>query len=189
MPRPKTDIYCVDKGVTGVYALVHKPTGFVYVGGSGYCIYNRFRHHFVKLRQGMHATPKLQALWSDSKSEEFCQVVLTLCPKSEVKEYEQYWINFFKGSLLNGSPDAARKRWADPEYRKAVTEKVRIITKERRARGELSRESWSDEAKLSFSRKTSERTVIMHAEGKFGRASWTDESREKYERTIRSRKS
>lgn len=132
MPRvAKT--YIVPKGVSGVYGLRHKPSGQVYVGGSGHCIYGRFRHHFVKLRQGKHATPKLQELWNKSNPEDFEQVIFCFCVSGEVHENEQKWILHYRerGLMLNGSPDAARKRWSNPEYRQAVSSRVREITTER----------------------------------------------------------
>ena len=153
-----TVAYRVKKNITGVYALVHKSTGMLYVGGSGYCIYNRIRHHFVMLRQGKHSTPKLQALWGEGKHHDFIQVLLEECPKSEVHAAEAAWILAFKPYLLNGSPDAARKRWRDPKYRASVTEAARLD---------------------AFKR---------HAAGTFGQSIWTEESRRKWRVAIETRK-
>jgi hypothetical protein len=107
----------------------------VYVGASGYCIYNRLRHHFVKLRQGKHATPKLQALWNEGHPQQFEQLLLELCPGDQVKIVEQKFIRVFQDRLFNGSADAARKRWANPEYRAAITESAREVTTRRWADG------------------------------------------------------
>lgn len=127
----KMSMYIVPKGVAGVYGIQHIPTTQMYVGSSGCCIYNRFKHHLAMLLNGTHATPKLQALWDNDVAENFEQILFAECPMGEHKQLELVYIEKFKDRLLNGSADGARKRWANPEYRAAVSEKVREITTER----------------------------------------------------------
>lgn len=124
-PNPRTK-YC------GVYVIRHVSSGRCYVGASK-DITNRYTHHRYMLRRGKHKTADLQELWDKCGEGAFEFETVEACLPSELRDREQHWMDVMGSKLLNTSvfvetgkaakPSAARKAaakklWADPEYRK-----------------------------------------------------------------------
>lgn len=122
-PNPRTK-YC------GVYAIIHEPSGHLYIGGST-DMTGRWTHHRFMLRRGKHKTARLQALWSLHGEDQFKFVVLEPCAPSVLVAKEDAWLashpqalntvlcaHTGRGSRPSANRKAAAvKRWQDPAYR------------------------------------------------------------------------
>lgn len=89
---------------SGVYAIIHRPTGRAYIGSSS-DIRSRWDGHRSKLRTGTHENAVLQATWQTSGADTFAFVILertdNLVPR------EQAWMEQYRVTgLFNLHPHA-----------------------------------------------------------------------------------
>jgi group I intron endonuclease len=75
---------------SGVYALVNRINGKVYVGSSKNITY-RLRRHYKDLVKGIHWNAQLQS--SYTRGDDFCMVVLEFCDVHDLIDREQYWMD------------------------------------------------------------------------------------------------
>lgn len=119
--------------LSGVYAIVHRPSGRAYVGSS--CdVFRRWRGHAGSLNDGRHHADALLDLWLIDGAAAFSFVVLEQCPKDMLQAREQEWLDSF-AEPLNTSRDT-RCPMFDPEVaaRQGAKMKGRVFTPEHRAR-------------------------------------------------------
>ncbi len=123
-PNPRTKY-------AGVYAILHIPSGRMYLGGSS-DMTSRFTRHRFFLRRRKHKCVGLQRLWDITEESEFEFKILERCRPQDVRVAEQRWhdrtpnsLNTIKGCFFVGargpslaSSTAAKKRWAKPTYRR-----------------------------------------------------------------------
>jgi len=91
--------------LSGVYAIVHQPSGRAYVGSSRH-IFKRWWHHANTLNHGRHHAADLQDLWLLSGPGAFVFVVLEQCAIEDLVLREQAWLDSFE-MPLNASLNAA----------------------------------------------------------------------------------
>lgn len=91
--------------IPGVYAIFCKATGLPYIGAS-VNVYARTFNHITSLRRGRHSSQKLLHAWKTYGENEFDIVILEFCPKEQLAEREQYYINAWDSynSGYNGDP-------------------------------------------------------------------------------------
>ena len=77
---------------SGVYQILCRPTGKVYVG-SAVDLYERWRDHRRYLRQGSHHNFYLQQAWDEYGEENFEFLVIEFLDEGKIIEREQYWID------------------------------------------------------------------------------------------------
>lgn len=76
---------------SGVYEMVNKQNGKVYVGSS-VDIRARIRGHICLLNRGTHHGRHLQAAWNKHGEAAFIFHVLELCPAAQLIERESFWM-------------------------------------------------------------------------------------------------
>lgn len=87
---------------SGIYQIICKPTGKVYVG-SAVWLAKRKRHHREALLAGRHHSQYLQKAWNKYGPDAFEFLVLEYCEKENLTEREQFYIDLFKSAdPLNG---------------------------------------------------------------------------------------
>ena len=91
--------------LSGVYAIIHQPSGRAYVGSSRH-IFKRWWHHANTLNHGRHHAADLQDLWLLSGPGAFVFVVLEQCAIEDLVLREQAWLDSFEAPL-NASLNAA----------------------------------------------------------------------------------
>ena len=140
---------------TGVYALIHVPTGSAYIGASNDVV-GRWTHHRFTLRRGIHNCHPLQKLWNKTTEAEWVFTILAWNMLRTLEKMERHWIKQWPGSVLNlqlnGSPLGMKR-----------TEAVKLA---------LSRAAIRVGADPEERRRRSERAKKQHAQGKFGRQTW-----------------
>lgn len=102
-PRPK------DR--PGVYSIVNRRTGCVYIGASGRSITERWAKHRRDLAAGRHHNKRLQADWDRYGSRGFRFVVLEVVEEpAAVFDREQAWqrARWSADGCYNPHPDVAR---------------------------------------------------------------------------------
>jgi group I intron endonuclease len=148
----------VPENRSGIYAILHVPSGRRYVGQASY-IENRWGYHRCRLRQGRHHCIYLQRAWSKYGERQFRFVVLERCPVERLNAREVVWGRFYRGNLFNIHPvgkatrgykmsvetcakmsSAAKRVGADPEERRRRSERA----KAQHAAGKLGRKTWKD---------------------------------------------
>lgn len=87
---------------SGIYAIVHVPSGRHYVGQT-VDFRDRLPGHVRQLRKDRHETPYLQHAFNKYGEAEFAIKILEVCLNEEVIlcAREQYWIDRYKGRLFN----------------------------------------------------------------------------------------
>lgn len=129
---------------SGIYRIIHTPTGREYIGGSSYCIRQRFCLHRSLLRRNRHHGRFLQRVWNKSEESEFVFEVVEFCDPSVVISREQHYLDSRKpvfnsckkadapGSVARDDEykrvwsERAKQMWKNPEYRAKVVSAVRI---------------------------------------------------------------
>ena len=103
---------------SGIYALRCLLTGKVYVGSAEVWL-RRIREHRGGLRRKNHANRYLQSAWDKYGAENFISELLEACPKPDLKEREQWWID----QLQSGNPKygfniaaAVRREMPAPQF-------------------------------------------------------------------------
>ena len=104
---------------SGVYAIVHCPSGRVYVGSSK-DVFRRWQVHRSSLNHGRHHSPALLDLWLLDGLGAFTFVVLESCVPDVLAERAQDWFGVFPDKL-NKSPHTA-----NPSFDSRVVEKIRV---------------------------------------------------------------
>ena len=131
--------------LSGVYAIIHQPSGRTYVGSSRN-IANRWRQHLQRLNAGTHHAGALRDLWLADGAGAFTFTVLEQCHIEELALREQEWLDSLV-DLLNASRVAAcamhdpaiilrhREKMATPEYRSRMSAALsgRTLSAEHRA--------------------------------------------------------
>lgn len=82
---------------SGVYQIVCKPTGKVYIG-SAVWLAKRKRYHREDLLKGKHHSQHLQKAWNKYGADAFGYSVLEYCEKEKIIEREQFYIDLLKSS-------------------------------------------------------------------------------------------
>ena len=77
---------------SGIYQILCKPTGKVYVG-SAVDVWKRKEEHRRSLSKGLHCNPHLQSAWNRYSGREFCFLVLEYCQTDDLLKREQFYIN------------------------------------------------------------------------------------------------
>lgn len=140
---------------SGVYMLLHVPTGSAYVGSSSRSISNRLSWHKFALRSGSHTCRALQSLWSSTDESEWSWEVLEEDSENDIRERENFWMGFPK-ILLNTVRDATgRSRRHSEETKRRMSE----------SRARYLETSGAREALAEKARR-------QHEDGNFGRATW-----------------
>lgn len=99
--------------ICGVYALVHDPTGTMYVGAS-YDVENRFVNHFADLSRGKHHCKALQAIFDRDGIESFSCHLVEECDLENRFDREAYHQKAVqdRGLLINDSTNRSKGKLA-----------------------------------------------------------------------------
>lgn len=81
----------------GVYQIICKPTGKVYVGSTVHIRKRKWAHRRGLSKQG-HCNPHLQRAWDQYGPDAFTHSVLEYCEKEKPIEREQYYIDELKAA-------------------------------------------------------------------------------------------
>jgi hypothetical protein len=84
----------------GVYQVLNKVTGEVYVGQSK-IPNNRRSRHWELLRGGKHENPNLQEAYDKYGKDAFVFKILEHCEPDKLLEREEHWINKFLDNCYN----------------------------------------------------------------------------------------
>lgn len=89
----------------GIYAIFCKATGLPYIGSS-INIHARTYQHVTALRRGRHESSKLSHAWKTYGEDQFDIVILEVCPKEELLDREQHYIDAWDSyeNGYNGDP-------------------------------------------------------------------------------------
>jgi group I intron endonuclease len=125
---------------SGVYAIVHRESGKLYVG-SAVDLKRRWREHRSRLCRNIHPSRRLQNAWNKHGENAFAFVVVRFCPIANLIREEQRWIDE-TGSTgrrgYNASPTAGSqlgmKHTAESRARIAAASRGRKQTPEHRAK-------------------------------------------------------
>ena len=98
-------VECRPRKISGVYAIVHQPSGRAYIGSSGN-IARRWAGHIGGLSVGRHHAKALLDLWLADGAGAFTFTVLEQCPRDVLAEREQEWLDSVT-MPLNASRHAA----------------------------------------------------------------------------------
>ena len=143
--------------ISGVYAIIHRPSGRAYVGSSK-DVLRRWYGHVASLRNGRHYSSGLLEAWLLDGISAFAFVVLEQCEPKQLLEREQSWYDAFP-DLFNGS----RYAWS-PSLDPRVAEKISAAKRGKPPRQMTSRET---RAKLSAALRgrvrSSEHIANLHA--------------------------
>jgi group I intron endonuclease len=132
---------------TGVYFIIHVESEKVYVGSSARSIRLRCLRHQKELNGNIHGNLHLQRAWNKYGEDAFVFTVAEFCSPKKCIPREQYWIDRKQaanekygynvcsiagiGNMLGVQRGEAfrikcslaqKKRWADPEVRKILSE-------------------------------------------------------------------
>lgn len=77
---------------SGIYQILCKPTGKVYIGSAVYLTQRKGEHRRALLN-GKHHSVKLQRAWNKYGAESFIYTVLEFCNEDNLIEREQYYID------------------------------------------------------------------------------------------------
>lgn len=118
------------KNEIGIYKIVNKINGMVYVGQTKEKFHRRFWLHQWKLRKGNHDNVHLQRAWNKYGEENFIFEIIEILPEEEIDEREKFWIDFYRKntgcySIQNGGQPENLNQYISDEARKAVGEKNR----------------------------------------------------------------
>ena len=87
--------------ICGVYKIVNKVNGKIYVGSSK-DIETRWRNHKSALNDGTHANPHLQRAWDKYKAHNFSFEIIEECSLDTRFEREQHYLNTLNPFDNNG---------------------------------------------------------------------------------------
>jgi hypothetical protein len=131
----------------GVYAIVHKPSGWAYIGCSEN-VQHRWRSHRLQLKAGRHHSPALQAAWDRDGAAAFeCKLLEPVPAPFQMVPRENAHMRLFVGRLFNAMPENRH----GPESKAAMSESQLEAWDERHATG-------NDKASLETKQKISRGT-------------------------------
>ena len=113
--------------ISAVYAIVHAPTGKLYVG-SAVNLATRLQRHYRSLTISRHHSPLLQEAWDASSPDDFCALVLERCEPLDLLHAEQRWLNTLAAEFnVKRNPFAGSffGRHHSPELRQRLSEQRR----------------------------------------------------------------
>lgn len=129
------------KGKCGVYAIINRASGRLYVGSS-FDLGKRFHQHRGSLRRGTHKNSDFQKEYDSAGEHPYVFAVTEFCDRENVRQKEDEIIrnNFNGGALINARLDADGlireetrrrlsaglvRRWASSEARAAIALKIK----------------------------------------------------------------
>lgn len=80
---------------TGVYMIINRVNGKVYVGSTQDCFTHREKVHKAKLKKGNHPNGHLQSAWNKYGEVSFIWKILERVPKDSCIKREQAWLDDF----------------------------------------------------------------------------------------------
>lgn len=121
----------------GIYAIIHKESGKLYIGSSNR-IKDRWSEHRVMLRENRHHSILLQRAWNKYGEEAFEFKILEVgIAKEDLKDKEQHWMDFYRSYDpqfgYNICHDAYRRKDIIP-WMKGKHHKPESLAKLRRAK-------------------------------------------------------
>lgn len=151
----------------GVYAILCLTNGRRYVGSSN-DVENRWSVHRCELRLNKHYNADLQSDYDTFGVSNMIYSVLEEVIEKDLIVREQYWIDFYAGSLYNKHPRAGTSKG------------YKLSEEQRKAMSESSKARCTDEWKEAVS----DRVKRQHSEGKFGRPTWSEEAKEEFRKNM-----
>jgi group I intron endonuclease len=129
--------------VSGIYAIVNRNSGKLYVGSAVH-FHDRWREHRHHLAKSKHHSRYLQRAFDKEPEGFYIEIVEEIqnADKNTLLEREQFWINFFKSYLpqngYNISPTAKSCQGVirSPEFRRKMSE--------------AGKKPWSEERKTAW---------------------------------------
>lgn len=113
---------------SGVYCIVCKKNGNMYIGSSK-DVFKRMRRHFTQLTTGGHHSSYLQRSWNKHGADCFEAKVLLLCGYSDLRFFEQLLIDsFYPAYNMSLTVVGIKQR---PELEDKVKRKVAAINSQR----------------------------------------------------------
>ena len=82
----------IDKNHTGIYVILHVPSGRMYIGQAK-CIATRLQTHLRQLKNKKHYNRDLQKTWDKSLETDWVLEVLETCSEAALNIREQHYIN------------------------------------------------------------------------------------------------
>ena len=79
-------------GLCGIYKILNKVNGKIYVGSSGN-IKERWQFHVYLLENNKHSNKHLQGAWNLYGEKNFKGFILEICGINKLKETEQFWLD------------------------------------------------------------------------------------------------
>lgn len=144
---------------TGVYSIVNRVNGRVYVGSSSRSVCGRCKGHRESLLEGRHRNRYLQRAWNKYGAGAFEFKVLERCGPDKCVAREQVWIDRLRSADprygYNLSPTAGSvrglKHSAESRAKKSQSAKEQFSTDEgRRKASEAAIRRWSDPEQRSM---------------------------------------
>lgn len=80
---------------SGIYKILNKITGKIYIGSS-YDVLKRCKEHAYQLDTNIHCNQYLQNSWNKYSSDDFEFAIIELCEVEDLLTREQYWLDFTK---------------------------------------------------------------------------------------------
>ena len=134
----------VTRGNSGVYCIRNRYNKRMYIG-SAFDFEKRWKLHRINLRAGKHHSKHLQHAWDKYGEQGFEFFQMQYCGTEDILAQEQYWLDETSKHLryniavtagsrqgMKNRPEhneaiaaKARARWADPEFKAAVSAKLR----------------------------------------------------------------
>lgn len=150
--------------ICGIYKLVNKTDGKVYVGQSA-DVWKRQRQHLNDLRANRHRNIRMQRAFNRDGESQFEFSLIEECTPETLTQREQYWLDFFSTSYRYNICPAAEsslgvKRSEESKAKMSAAKKGRgpILSEEARRRGLQKRaERWAKYGKKKPSREAVER--------------------------------
>jgi group I intron endonuclease len=81
---------------SGIYMMVNKETGAVYVGSAREFKY-RWNKHITEFLYKKHGNQRLQRVWEKYGNEKLMWIIVELCPIDQLLIQEQAWLDYIRG--------------------------------------------------------------------------------------------
>jgi group I intron endonuclease len=145
---------------SGVYSIINKSNGKIYIGSSSNIQY-RFNVHLYRLRKGNHANQLLQAAWNKYGEKSFIfELIEIVVDKTKIIEREQHYIDILNTAVPYGynirkiaSSNLGCKHSDEAKFKISCSSKARRHSEEtRRKIGEIHKGlHHTDESKIKIS--------------------------------------
>lgn len=123
--------------VSGIYVILHKKSGKIYLG-QAQNIRKRWNEHKRDLIKGDHHNIYLQRSWNKYGAKAFQFKILERCAVNQLDEREQHYLDVYipKGFCYNISSNAGNTRGVHPsaETKRKISESSKLIPPESRKR-------------------------------------------------------